>query len=461
MKYRRTACRIAVFVCSSLLIGCALPPSDRSDRTKRDSLLSPQSFVSDSSDTREQEPEVVTESNDVLTLRQALALTVMHNPELKVFSLETRAAQARQLQAGLLPNPELNIEAENVGGTGTYSSFDAAETTVQLSQLIEVGHKTQKRKKVASLEKELAGLDYQDKQSEIFSEAAKAFIAVLAAQEKLILSNELLKLSEESFQAVDKRVYVGKDASVEKNRAAVALAHTKLSHQQVLRDLDYAKKQLALFWGQTKPVFQEAAGNLEDLEPLPALDRLANLWSSHPDYRRAEAEIAKSRAVMDLENAKRFGDVTLGAGIKRFHETDDNAFVLGISIPLPLSDRNQGGRQEASYNLAKAYEEKIAAELRLQNELHQIYQDYTNAYSQAAALKAEVLPAAAEMFHAAARAYQEGKTDYLNLLDAQRTFFDIKTGYIDSLAACHTAVIAVERFVGRPHQPLNSSESEK
>ena len=78
---------------------------------------------------------------------------------------------------------------------------------------------------------------------------------------------------------------------------------------------------------------------------------------------------------------------------ERFNETDDNAFVFGVSIPLPISDRNQGAKQEAVYNLAKSREEQKAAWLKLQNEFNQTYQEFANSYSQATSLKNEVLPA--------------------------------------------------------------------
>ncbi|MHC4623766.1 MAG: TolC family protein, partial [Planctomycetota bacterium] len=71
----------------------------------------------------------VAEPNGVLTLRQALALALMYNPELRAFSWEVRGAEARQLQAGLLPNPKLELEVEEVGGPGGRSGFDGAETT--------------------------------------------------------------------------------------------------------------------------------------------------------------------------------------------------------------------------------------------------------------------------------------------------------------------------------------------
>ena len=403
----------------------------------------------------------ITEPHGPLTLGQALSLALMYNSELKTFSLETRAAEARTLQAGLRPNPELGVEIENVGGTGQQRGFDAAESTFQLSQLIELGDKAGKRRKVAAFEKELAGLDFQSKKLDIFSETAKAFILVLTAQEELQLSNELLKLSEESFAAVEKRVSAGKDSPIEKTRASVAFSTIKIAHLETQRNLDYAKEHLASFWGQNKPLFEQAAGHLGSIEPLPAPDDMKNRLKQNPHYTRWDTEIQKSRAVLDLEKSKAIGDITVGAGVRRFNETHDNAFVLGVSIPLPLSDRNQGAKQEAIYNLAKSGQAQKAAWLKLHNEFNQAYQDYANSYHRANSLENNVLPAAHEMFGAATRAYQEGKVDYLNVLDAQRTFFEVKSEYIQSLAAYHIAKMDIERFIGNLAESVTISESEK
>ena len=76
----------------------------------------------------------IAEATGLITLRKALALALMHNPELKAFSWDVRISQAKQLQAGLWPNPELEVEVGEVGGPGERSGFDAAETTIALSQ---------------------------------------------------------------------------------------------------------------------------------------------------------------------------------------------------------------------------------------------------------------------------------------------------------------------------------------
>ena len=324
--------------------------------------------VSKQTDSRSEEIVRVTEPNGILTLGQVLALTVIHNPELKIFSLETRAAQARELQAGLWPNPEIEVEVENAGGTGELSGFDGAVTTIQLSQLIELGNKSQRLKKVASFEREVAELDFQYKKREVFSEAAKAFIEVLKAQEALQLSNEIVKLSEASFSTVQKRVDVGKDSPVEKTRASVALSNIRMGHRQARRDLEYARKQLAFYWGQDEPSFERAAGDLYRVEQLPVVEDMAGRLNHNPGYVRWAAEIKKSRAALEFEKSKAIGDITIGAGVRRFNETNDNAVVFGVSIPLGISDRNQGAKQEAVYNLAKSRARQRAAWLTLQSE---------------------------------------------------------------------------------------------
>ena len=313
------------------------------------------------------EPKETIEASDivpvtgVITLRNALALALMHNPELKAFSWDVRVSQARQLQAGLWPNPKLDVEVENVGGTGELSGFDGAETTIQLSQLIELGGKSDKRIKVASLEKELAGLDYEAKRLDVFTEVTKAFIEVLTAQQRLALTQELLQLSEELVDTVAKRVDAGKDSPLEKTKAAVAHSNIMIQHRQAAGNLEFARKQLASTWAGQLPRYESVAGELDSLSPLPTIDQLTLLLSQNPYIARWPLEVDKGRASLELEEARAISDVRLSGGMKRFSETDDNAFVFGISVPLPISDTNQGGRLEAAYALANVREEQRAA----------------------------------------------------------------------------------------------------
>src|SRR5437660_1513548 len=115
------------------------------------------------------------EPTAVLTLPQALALALLQNPELRAFAWEVRVAEARTLQAGLRPNPELGLDIENVAGTGAFQGGRSAETTLRLSQVIELGGKRARRLRVAALERDLAAWDYETKRVEVLTAVAQAF----------------------------------------------------------------------------------------------------------------------------------------------------------------------------------------------------------------------------------------------------------------------------------------------
>ncbi len=393
-------------------------------------------------------PEIAAPTS-VITLRKALALALMHNPELKAFSWDVRVSEARQLQASLWPNPELEVEVEEVGGPGARSGVGAAETTIQLSQLIELGGKTDKRVKVAKLAKGLAGLDYQAKRLDVFTEVTKAFIEVLAGQQRLKLTEELLQLSKELLDTVTKRVDAGKDSPLEKTKAAVAYSNVNIQHRQAVGNLEFARNQLASTWAGQKPGFQSVTGKLDLLTPLPSIDELTGLMEQNPDIARWALEIDKGKASLELEKAKAISNITLSGGLQRFNETDDNAIVFGISIPLPISDRNQAGKLEAVYTLARVREEQRAARIRIQTELGRAYRALYNSYIEATELDKNVLQGAQSVFQASRIGYSQGKLDYLHVLDAQRTSFEAKARYIEALAAYHKARTDVERLIGQ------------
>jgi len=402
----------------------------------------------------------ISEPTGDITLRQALALALMHNPELKAFSWDVRASQARQLQASLWPNPALEVEVDEVGGTRQRSGFDAAETTIQLSQLIELGDKRGKRTKLASLEKELAGSDYEAKRLDVFTGVTISFIEVLAAQHRLGLTEELLQLSEDLLDTVRKRVEAGKDSPLEKTKAAVALSNIKIQHQKTVQNLEFARKQLASTWAGKKPVFKSVAGRLDSLSPIPSIDELTDLTAQNPDITRWPLEIDQKKAALELEKAKAISDITLNGGLRRFNETDDNTIVFGVSIPVPISDRNQAGKLAAAYNLARAREKQRAAHIRIQMELARAYRALSSAHTEAAELDKNVLRGAESVFEASRTGYTEGKLDYLNVLDAQRTLFKAKAQYIDALASYHTAKADVERLIGQPLDSESLSQNE-
>ena len=392
----------------------------------------------------------IEEPTGVVTLRQALALALMKNPELAVFSWEERAREAQALQARLLPNPELDVEVENFGGTGFFGGLDEAETTVQLGQLVELGGKRSKRKRAAALDRDLAGWDYEIGRIQVFTETSKAFVDVLAAQKRTELNEEFVRLAEQVLDAVAERVRAGKVSPVDEVKARVALSDRLIEKGRAEGELAVARKVLTAAWGGTAPTFTAARGDLERSPEVPSFEALSDRMADNPEMARWLVEIERHRASLEMERAGRFPDVTLSGGVRYVNPTDDWAFVAGLSVPIPLFDRNQGATLEAQYRLAKTEEQRRALHVRVQAALASTYQRLSSARNEAISLKNDVLPGARSAFEATGEGFRQGKFGYLDVLDAQRTFFEAQARYTEALAVLQKAVADAEGLLGEP-----------
>ena len=139
--------------------------------------------------------------------------------------------------------------------------FDAAETTVALSQLIEIGGKRSKRKQVATSDHDLLGWDFETKRLDTITEVTNAFIDLLGLQERMVLTDNLVDLSQDVFNTVSERVKAGKVSPVEETRAQVALSTIQIEQERVKRELEAGRKRLAATWGSNKSIFSACCRN--------------------------------------------------------------------------------------------------------------------------------------------------------------------------------------------------------
>src|SRR5262249_23572429 len=149
------------------------------------------------------------------------------------FSWEVRAREAHTIQAGLLPNPALETEFEDFAGSGFRRGWNVAQSTVGLAQLVELGGKRAKRYRLATLEKDLAGWDYETRRLSVLATTTKAFIAVLVTQDRLALAEELVQLATRTVTTVAGTVKTGAVSPVEQARAEVARAQAEIERAQL------------------------------------------------------------------------------------------------------------------------------------------------------------------------------------------------------------------------------------
>ena len=393
--------------------------------------------------------DVAERADGVLSLPAALSRALLHNPALAAFSYEIRAAEARALQSGLYPNPEVGIELENFAGSGAFSGTGELETTLFLGQSILLGGKRGKAIRAATLESALAAWDYESARLDVLTAVRQAFVEVLFDQQRVELNKELVQLAEQLLQTIDRRVKAGKVSPAELARAQVRLSAQRVELLRARRELEAARIRLASTWGARNAGFTRVAGVLDTLYAIPPREKLIPLLGQNPDWTRFETALQQRQAVIALEDARRIPDPTISGGVRRFNGTNDNAFVAGISIPLPLSDRNQGAREEARVRFSQTMREKQAMEVRLAADLAQVYSRLQNVYQEATALRDQILPEAQRAFETINEGYLQGRFNFLDVLDAQRTLFEARGQYLRALADFHTNTAEIERLIAQ------------
>lgn len=427
----------------------SLPPLPEARPLGRGLDPAPRARIGQPSAGEFQEPE------GTLTLPVALGAALRNSPRLEAFDWKIRADEARALQAGLLPNPSLAIEGENFAGGGDFTGYDAAETTLFLGQLVELGGKRAARRRMALLERELSGWDYEAARLDVLTETTQLFVAALAARQRLDLASEILRVSKESLAATRARVRAGAASSVEEARSEVAVATMEVEISRRELELAAARNAVASAWAGT-PRFGELDGDLSALRELPNLERIGSALAENPDLARWASERIRRDTEISLARAGAIPDVTAGLGVRHFNESDDAALVFAVEIPFPVFDRNQGRVAAAHAEAKRADALARDARLRLSRDLQRVHAEASSAYQSAQALEERVLPQAQAAFERTRQAYRKGLFRLVDVLDAQRTLFDARTEHVNALERYHTARADLERLAGSSIEDLET-----
>ena len=380
----------------------------------------------------------------MLTLEQAIAVALEKSPVLAASSSRASASDAARSQAGALPNPELSLEAENI--YGDYDGFENAEVTYGISQLVELPGKRGSRIKIADAEKEKSHFARDAAQLDLIYGVTVAYADLAAVQQDVYILGEEHNLASEVLESVAAKVEAGREPPIQKNKAEIERTASQIALERARRTLSAKKQALSALMGGGTRDFVVTIGSLPITgEPEPLETYLARLPQT-PDVKSLEAEVTKAKSSLSLEKANAIPDPTFDIGLRDFREDDSQALVAGFSIPLPVFNMNRAGIKRATHDLNAVQSDHQGAQLSLEASLTEIYGNYSSAYSETVALKNAVLPGAEEAFRFAREGYEAGKFGYLDVLDAQRTLFDARKQFNQSILDYHRQRAAIERM---------------
>lgn len=376
-----------------------------------------------------------------LSLPEALAAAFAQNPELAAAGREVGVAEGERRQAGLLPNPELSWEAED-------TRRDTRTTTITLSQPFELGGKRGARVAVATTGQAIAQLELERQRNGLRADVVQAFHTALRAQTALELAQQSQALTERGLRVVQGRVTAGQASPVEATRAQVQLAQAQSEVRRAASQRSVAYQALARLTGSPLATFDHLqAANLSP-GAAPTAEALLDKVEQTAEWRLAAAQVERGEASLGSEKAQRIPNLTVSLGSQYSREDRERVNVVGLSMPLPLFDRNQGNVLVAARRADQARDLRNAVELRLRSETRSALSQWATAMQEVQAYDRTILPSAQQAVDTATRGFEMGKFAFLDVLDAQRTLIEARGLYLDALAAATDARAQLERVYG-------------
>lgn len=376
-----------------------------------------------------------------LSLSDSLNLALKANPDIAVAIREREAIAGTKVQAATRPNPFVSTSIQDTRSA-------TRQIYLQLNQEIELGNKRTARIEAADAYYNKADAELAIKQAEIHANVVAAFYEVLVAQERVTLAKSSVEIAESALDAASKRVKAGKSSPVEQTKSSIAAASAKIELVQATTQLNNSRKRLSALWGDNAPSFELATGEVRSIPDVSSLSELQALVDDSPSIRLAKLEINTREAVTKIERSKAVPNITLSAGVVNNQEVGLNQALLGLSIPIPVFDRNQGNVQEAVSRKFKAEDELVAIKNKIQTNLVTQYERLGVAKQAISSLQTNILPNAQSAFDAANRGFSLGKFNFLDVLDAQRTLYQAKSQYINALLEGHQSIAEIERTLG-------------
>ncbi|MEZ4332252.1 MAG: TolC family protein [Myxococcota bacterium] len=385
-----------------------------------------------------------------LRLVDALAAALEGSHLLAADAVEIRRREAQALQAGLLRNPVVALQAEDFAGPSQRKRLGYQQTTLSIAQIVELGGKRAARRRLAQRDRDLATWDYEARRIAVLADTTKAFLVVLALQERRALLGDLERIAAEMKRSVASTVRAGAVSPVEEDRAAVHLDRVRLEVSQLEDELSAGRALLAASWGQPQAEFDAVTGDLWALPPMPEREALLALADENPELARWNAEIAEREAALAVQRAARIPNVEVSLAGRHHPLGDAYGVVAGLSFSLPVFDRNQGGVVAARHALDHVRIDRRARDASVRSAIVASLEQFRIARRTVVVLRDQIIPRAERVFERTRRGYATGLFRHVEVLDAQRTLFASRRELLDAALTLHFAATDLERLTGTP-----------
>lgn len=412
------------------------------------------------------DPVIATHYN----LRQGLSsedlvrLAVGSNAEMAAARLDIERGRARLTQARLRANPSIDFEQTSGRFSG---SKGERETSIGFSLPIETGGKRQRRIDLAELEIAAAEASLAERERLLIQEVRLAYAEALAAIRELQITASLATIDTQTARIIEARVSEGDSSPLELSLIKVETDRLKARRALVEGRLQTTFLKLKRLAGipPTQPLQVRETLLAPTLQaPTLAIEAaIGAALQSRPDVRLARIHEAAAQAGLRLAKAQAapeltaFGKFTVNRSL--FDDTPvgalrdkDRLLTFGLSISLPLFQRNQGGKAEAAIIIQQAQQRRESVEAMVRSEVASAFARYEAAQNSLAIFEKGVVERSGQNIRAIGRAYELGAYSLTELLSEQRRLLDSEREFIEALSERYRALAEIQSATGATFQ---------
>ncbi|HDZ55309.1 hypothetical protein LCGC14_0393560 [marine sediment metagenome] len=389
------------------------------------------------------------QTDDQLSLGEAISHAIARNPDLPIFDLRIRALDGRRMTASQLPAYELGLETEGIAGSGD-QGVDTAEYTLSLSSILEMGGKRQARIGIVDAEYDLVEAERRADILDLLGRVTQTFISTLAIQEKIRVAAEAVDIAETAYETVKRRAQQGAAPEADVLRAKAALAEARIELANLTTNYQVQKANLAANWGEMSANYSRLHGDLFRFEATASFDNLFERIANNPNIEVFANEQRVREAEVQLAESLADSDIRWAIGARRPEATNDFAVVASASIPLFSGKRNRGQLRSALAAQEEVLYRKDNALLRLRARLFEAYQTRQQYLEAFRAMNKQIIPDLTEALRLTREGYERGRYSYLEWNAAQADLLSARHSLIETASSILLNQALIEQLTGQP-----------
>ena len=396
-----------------------------------------------------------------LTLDAAIDQMLKENLDLRSKFFEIPQAQADILNAGLRANPIFYADGQLIpyGRYTRNSPGGQTQYDVNISYPFDVSHKRQARTLVASRAKRVLEAQYQDAVRQSIDNLYGAYLDVLQARQTVSYTKESLKTLSRVLTVTQELFNRDAVARAEVNRVVVQRESTFIGLLDAEETLKQKNRALGVLLNLPPPDAEqlELRGSILDKAPPPPpseeLQQIA--LAVRPDVVAFRLGIQRAEADVRLARANRFTDIYV---LYQPYTLQDNSpyglksptsWALGVTVPLPVYNRNQGGIMRAKLNVTQTQIELANLERQARTDVQVAEREYAVTRQAIERIEKELLPAAKQVRDDTYRLYTGGEVNLVVYLNAEKDYNDTVKQYLDTLVRHRRSMLALNTVVGQ------------